>query len=318
MPKTVKKKKPKVVAVCCSDIHLSHKAPVARSVEPDWYAAMERTLSQVAKICDTYEAPLIVAGDIFDKWNNHSKLVNFAINQFSRFPNYVYTIPGQHDLPYHDYDKMIEGSYWTLQQATDAVIDLEVGLQYIHNTLSIYGYPWERYDFDDTIDDEFAIAVVHKYIYKDNKTSYPGAKKSARVLQHQRELKEYRVSVFGDNHIPFESTRAGHTTINCGSLIARKLDEINHRPSVGLIRDDGSVVREYLDTSDDKFIDPGIVLELLDVSADHMEEFVSSLSSTGSQSINFVSAIRDWLKHHDVGTKVSNYLRSILDEVEDE
>ena len=40
----------KVLAILCSDIHLSHNAPVARSAEPDWYIAMKRPLDEIADL----------------------------------------------------------------------------------------------------------------------------------------------------------------------------------------------------------------------------------------------------------------------------
>ena len=40
----MKKKSPQVLAILCSDLHLQMKPPVARSAEPDWFAAMRRPL----------------------------------------------------------------------------------------------------------------------------------------------------------------------------------------------------------------------------------------------------------------------------------
>src|SRR5690606_2165772 len=56
----------KVRALLVADIHLSHRPPIARAAEPDWYAAMERQLFQLRYLSDHYRAPVICAGDVFD------------------------------------------------------------------------------------------------------------------------------------------------------------------------------------------------------------------------------------------------------------
>jgi hypothetical protein len=61
--------KKKIVAIVCSDIHLKHKPPLCRWGEDDWYEAMQRPLLQLQHLADKYDAPILYAGDIFDRWN---------------------------------------------------------------------------------------------------------------------------------------------------------------------------------------------------------------------------------------------------------
>ena len=100
-----------VIAVCCSDIHLSHRPPKLREAEPNWYAAQARVLSQVRAVVETHKCPLIVAGDVFDEgWRAHKcppELVNFAIRHLP----VCYAVPGQHDLPHHRYADVDKSAY---------------------------------------------------------------------------------------------------------------------------------------------------------------------------------------------------------------
>ena len=59
-----------VIAILCSDVHLSDKPPVARSTEPNWMKAQEHVLVQVNDLAKTYSCPVVCAGDIFDKWDS--------------------------------------------------------------------------------------------------------------------------------------------------------------------------------------------------------------------------------------------------------
>ena len=48
----------KVIAILCSDLHLSHVAPVARSAENNWYAAMARALQELRELAEEHDVPV--------------------------------------------------------------------------------------------------------------------------------------------------------------------------------------------------------------------------------------------------------------------
>ncbi len=104
-----------VIAILTSDWHLSHKPPIARVEEPDWYAAMERTVTQVVELQNKYDCPLVIAGDLFDKWNPPPQLINFALDELGSLTMRAVAVPGQHDLPFHSYDHVESSAYWALE-----------------------------------------------------------------------------------------------------------------------------------------------------------------------------------------------------------
>ena len=103
-----------VIAIVCSDIHLSHKPPLARSGEPDWYVAMARPLNELRGLHSDYGVPVVIAGDIFDRWNSPPELIRFALDNL---PKGAWVIPGQHDLPYHDYGALNRSALGVLIKA---------------------------------------------------------------------------------------------------------------------------------------------------------------------------------------------------------
>lgn len=105
----MKKKTCTVIAVLCSDIHLCHTCPPARSNEPNWYDAMARTLDELAGIASHYYVPILCAGDVFDRWNSPPELINFAIKHLPP----MHCIPGQHDLPNHSLEDIRRSAYST-------------------------------------------------------------------------------------------------------------------------------------------------------------------------------------------------------------
>lgn len=304
-----------VVAVVCSDVHLSHKPPVARSAEPDWYAAMHRPLKKLQEICKKHWCPLLIAGDVFDRWNSPPELINFAIEVFGEFPA-VYAIPGQHDLPNHDLEQIHRSAYWSLVAAkvVQNVCHSEpIG---IGPSVRVFGVPWEcSIDEPELVTrGQISVAIVHSYIWIEGK-SYPGADENKVASSYLKSLQNYDAAFFGDNHKGFVVKSTDRCQImNCGGLMRRKIDEVDYQPHVGLLMADGSIRVHYLDTSQDKFLAESDLadIEYLDSVDIDSEEFLKALQSTGQDSLDFRGAVDRVL---DVGKYPSRVRELVLEDL---
>lgn len=301
------------LAILCSDVHFSHLAPLARSSEPDWYEAMRRPLNQMRELVIENECPLIIAGDIFDKWNSPPELINFAIDELKRFrPFGVYCIPGQHDLPGHNYQEMRRSAYGSLIRA-GAVIDVPGGeVKILNNGVCIHSFPWgfpvKPLSEDDKIalelpgDIRVHLAVVHAYIWKAG-CSYPGADDAKLVANVKESLEGYTAAVFGDNHIGFQSGKV----LNNGGLMRRKIDEIDYRPGCGILLENGTIVRHYFDTSEDSFIDREKYLEVKKEDL-NFDDYIEELREMGLSTLDF----REELKRRMEIAKTDRAVRSTV------
>lgn len=232
----------KARAIFCSDIHLSHKAPGFRSLEPDWYQAMRRPLRELTRLAKRLEVPVICAGDIFDRWMVPPELINFAIQEFPK----CYAVPGQHDLPNHVYEDIERSAYWTLVEA-GVVQHIEKGTPTRTDYLELHGFPWGSDPSPCTSKErETKIAVVHKYCWT-GQYKYPQAPKENEVGNYT--LAGYDAAVFGDNHIGWIKG----TICNCGGFYRRTSADLNRQPFVGVLMSDGTIKRHLLDTSDDVY-----------------------------------------------------------------
>ncbi|GAG04154.1 unnamed protein product, partial [marine sediment metagenome] len=145
----------KVLALLCSDLHLSHVPPAARSAESDWYAAMKRPLDEIRELARLHgkadglkQVKILCAGDVFDssgadrrRWNSPPELINFAIDAL---PEGMYCIPGQHDLPNHNYGEIKRSAYWTLAKA-GKLHNLPPGksmLLRLDGSATVTAFPW--------------------------------------------------------------------------------------------------------------------------------------------------------------------------------
>lgn len=281
-------KRDKVIAVFCSDIHLSMKPPLARCGEDDWFEAMTRPLQELKALVVKDGAPIYCSGDIFHKWNSTPELINFALEHLP----YLHAIPGQHDLPHHNYDMIKKSAYWTLVEA-GKIYHLEPGKPdfvpgYID--VEVTGFPWgfpikpvKRQASDMKY---FQIALAHQYVWIPGH-SYPGAPDNRKISKSN--LKGFDMIAFGDNHKGFHTKYRGMEILNCGGLMRRKSDEIDYRPQVGVLTENGFHVH-YLDTKDDmisKTVSDAQIKDDMDLS-----EFLQQLGDLESVPLDFREAMK--------------------------
>jgi hypothetical protein len=307
----------KVIAVCCSDIHLSLTPPVSRSAEPNWLDAQARAIKQLAVLCGENDCPLVIAGDVFDKSAPVPELINFTIEQFSVFPA-IYAIPGQHDLPMHRYEDVHKSGYWTLVKA-GTIKDISNKCQWSSH-VRFFGFPWgpEIQPPPDLGKELFLgkellnVAIAHAYIWRQGK-GYPGAPETALVSAFRDNLVGYQVAIFGDNHNGFITTWVGGTVINCGCLIRRKSDEKKLKPQVGLLLEDGVVEVHHLDCSEDLWIDqPEVQEEPANLIG--LDQFLKELASLDEDNfLDFRQNLRQFLDSTD--NKVSDGAKLVITDV---
>lgn len=278
----------KDVGVLCGDLHFRHIAPVARQEkDKDWYGVMYRYCEQLRNIAG--DLPIFCTGDIFHKWNSPSELINFLISNMPR----MHAVPGNHDLPLHNYKDLHKSAYWTLVKAKvirnldpDSVLELEK----LHVHAFPHGFPLSPLPEDRRKDGVLHLAIVHQYIWTGGCT-YPDAPSDNMAANVLPRLDGYTSAAFGDNHISFSLPPDRGTLINCGTFIRQKTDEYNLHPCVGVLRSDGTIRVSQLDTSEDRW-EEEIVSTVKKVKNIDLESFLEMLNDGGEVSLDFTDAVR--------------------------
>jgi hypothetical protein len=297
------------LAALISDVHLSHRPPLVRTAEDDWYNAMARPLNEVGEICRKKDIPLVIAGDIFHTYNPPPQLVNFAIDVI---PRPAFAIPGQHDLPNHRYDDKHRSAYWTLMQ-TRGISNLGPGLPWHDDGLILYGFPW-GFPITPCTDHPQAfttrLAVCHRYIWGKG-TGHPDANESDHISKVSGVLATYDAAVFGDNHTHFMKGNV----LNCGCLIRRRADEIAFEPRVGLLRASGKIDLVKLESGKhDKFITATDAIARIVEAGDHnIEEFMEQLMDVEDAGTDFCEAIRRFMNSNGVSDRVRKIITDSME-----
>jgi DNA repair exonuclease SbcCD nuclease subunit len=310
----VRKSDSKVIAIFCADMHLSHEPPLWRSVEPDWYEAMKRPLLELRALQKIHNCPVLHAGDVFDKWfgsvKNCSELINFALDYL---PNNFYSIAGQHDLPMHNLSDIGKSAYWTLVKSgkIDHIGDM---VNISSSNITVYGHSYGE-DVQTIINKStfYQIALIHKYIWMDGH-SHPNAPKDSQIpymfyndISHDKKTKGYDLMVFGDNHKGFIQKLHNTTIINCGSLMRRKSDEIDYKPAIWLLHQDGTVEPHYLGIKQDKYIDVNKLQKKITEDID-MSSCMEELEKLTEVSLDFKEALWIYTNTHKCSKKIVDIL----------
>ncbi len=295
-----------VVAVLCSDLHLTLNPPLARAKEPDWLKAQARPLRQLKDLAAKHDVPILCAGDIFDRWNSPPELINWALDHLP----FMYAIPGQHDLPTHNYELIHKSAYNTLMKgghSTRGIYNLDPGDTHGLYGLHVEAFPW-GYPLTAPkrmTEKRLKVALVHQYVWVVGKT-YPGAPMEAMVRKGMKELKGWDVVVFGDNHKGFLTSKGNTVVFNCGGLQRRKSDEITYKPQVGLLHSDGSIKPHPIDVSADVIEETSPTLEVREDM--ELEEFLSELTKLQESSLDFEEAMKRLLRERKPKPLVRNLI----------
>lgn len=307
-----KKADPEVVAILAADIHLSDKPPIARSLEPDWFAAMARPLDEIEDLAEETGAVVLYAGDIFDKYNPSPELINFAIPHLPE----GYAIPGQHDLKFHSQKDIHKTAYWTLAQV-GTINHLNYNYPVCSGLCSengaelrIWGFGWNdgifSIDKDNAIEDFLDIALVHKYVWQNRENNHAKVSESQHISRLAKKMRGFDIIVTGDNHCGFHALTKPQIW-NCGSLMARHSDQRDYRPRVGLLYSTGEIGTHYLSTFQDKWLDEKeLVKKVADMT--NLPELVDEFKKLAGKSMDFLMELQRVMRDEGLGEDIKEVL----------
>lgn len=305
---------PEKIAVLCSDLHLSHSPPIARSGESDWYEAMARPLRELVDLSDKGAVLVLCGGDVFDRWNTPPKLITFAMKLL---PMRFSSVLGQHDLPYHDWQQRESSAFWTLVEAN--TIELAFGWKN-RGRVAWQGFQWGQEIKTNNLvgmGHLKTVCVAHQYVWTFDSGAPAGMRsKDAHVSTLGGRLAGYNVVLLGDNHRGFLHRLKNTIVFNAGTFMRRCMDERDYLPMVGILREDGSVEPHYLDTSHDVFDVSDAVREAEQVML-NLDLFLRELQELGETGLDFRRAVEVAMDREQVSRAVRRIVLDVMEKGRD-
>jgi hypothetical protein len=213
------------------------------------------------------------------------------MNFFVEYDIPVYSIPGQHDVKFHN----IEVRDVPFKILVEAGYIHEISADGIHvgEKVFLYGFGWNVKLADPKYTDANTtnIAVMHKMVINGKKlwpgqTDYTQARKLTRKYKHD-------LFVCGDNHKSF----IRDNVVNCGSLGRMNIDQTNHKPFFCIYNTETKEIEKYYyDLKDPKDVFKEEETKLQKASDKRKNEFAEGLKSDFEGELDFRQNINSILK----------------------
>lgn len=302
----------KPVGVLCSDLHLTSTRPGCR--EDDWTAAQEAMLAKISSVATKNKVPVFVAGDIFHKAKEDPEAVSLALRHMRK--NKWYGIPGQHDLPGHNLQRIGESSFWNLVEA--GVLEYVEGIVELKDLYLIgHSFGMEPINANELLEqrDKKIVGLAHQMVWESE--PFPDAPEKGNVKNVAKQYNGYHALVFGDNHQGFTTSfRKGKgmvTIVNCGVAIRRTRAEIDYQPRCYVLFDDMSVKAVKLPTENDIITEQ----EVREKGNEKLQAFVETLLKQTEVSLSFTYNLKRLLEELEPEPAVKTLLWSIMEQTEE-
>jgi len=291
--------------IITSDFHLREDKPRCR-IDEDWIQTQREAIEFVCYTAEQYQAKILNMGDLFHQSVVHPKIVNLLISIVDRYASQFYILAGQHDLPYHRWDDVDNGSFGTIWKL--------VGLGLFHSltdlgTSAHFGQP----GISKVKSDEFVF--LHTLTFPHSDEIPPYIKDAIGADQLLKKYPKAKYICTGDYHHGFIYEEEGRYVINPGCLTVQKSDMIDYQPFIVLVDTETETVKKIFIPSDSKLVTDEYV-KSMDERDERIESFVESIEKSGKLSLSFEDNLKEAMeKNKDQLGEAVEIINELLGEV---
>ena len=296
--------------ILSADWHLREDQPECRT--DNYWEAQTRAVDYVRQICEKFDCPLCIAGDLFDGWNPSHYLTGWTLRNLPRVP--IYTVAGQHDLRNHRISSLPKTGLNVLESAGRVIVLREGRSLGIGDSTALYGFSFGEDLRGRSTRAGFSgkrAVLVHKLTwYKKKPFPQIESKDSASLLLDR--LHGFNLILVGDNHQPFVVRRKKQVLVNPGSLLRMRADQMEHRPRVYLWEaklNRVSVV--YLP------IEEGVItrkhIEKKEKSNKRLRSFIKRLSRQGEIGLSFRDNLQKFFRKQKTKKAVKQLIQEAME-----
>lgn len=284
----------KPTAIIFSDLHLRDTQPICR--KDHFWETQKKKLNWLRHFCKSVgkDVPVFCGGDVYHEWKTSPKLIDMALDHL---PKDMISVPGQHDLPNHNYALVNESGYGILSKTKKIQNSTAIHRGVIDrggDKLMIWFFPYGE-KLKSVLDSkDINIALVHHFVYKGRKP-FPGQLTGVKSLL--KKLKGYKLVIAGDNHHPFTYKTDDQLLINPGCFSRQKADEATIRPRVYIwYAEDNTFDIEYVPIEDPEEVISRKHLEQIEYKNEKIELFVGRLNENIEAQFDFKNNMEKYIK----------------------
>lgn len=216
-----------------ADWHLRSDIPRSVKINPErWIDAQLQVLAEINRIAEQKHCQaIVVAGDVFNSYDEGQTLVNRVINEIKGWRIPIYLIGGNHDLPYHSFQNLWGSSLGLLINSKAQVCLLDNGIP----SCKIAGASFGAEDkfklyLKQPSKLSYAVGVVHRLVAPP-KTFPPeaGIPEPADIFN---EFPAIPLLVVGDYHHCFMAREGSRRMLVPGCINKQSIDMKEYSPCV--------------------------------------------------------------------------------------
>lgn len=289
-----------------ADWHISGTRPRCRA-DADWIAAQAADIEAVWKIAKDQRVEAVwILGDLFDTSRVATEAVNLVLREFEKAPCPVYTLCGNHDLPYHSFDLLERSSIGTVLHKFP-MLSTDTGI-------GVAAYPFGKEPEYGALSEYMKVNGLHTWITHQLTFPDEASRPIAGIGVLAQELLDAcpaaSVILTGDYHHGYIYTAPdGRRVITPGCLNIGDADMKDYQPHV-YIFDTFDLSAERVDLPIQGKVETAY-LEHAHALEDMKERFISSLETGAIKMKSFSEAL------NEVMPTLSPGVRSVLEEVKE-
>lgn len=258
----------KPAAIITADNHYRDDIPGCR-VDNFWNATIKKHC-QLLQEQQRYKIPNLNGGDYFNNWDSSAFLEGWLIRTLNYYGQQTITVPGNHELPDHNTNKLDKSSLSVLEAA--GVINILKGcyedpikIPAVSNKYDfhlVYGFPYgstfnknaELKIPEDCKGKKFLkIALAHIFAYTEYREWM--SKNAIKISAINRLAHQFDLIVTGHNHQCFISKTKENLVVNPGSMMRIRTNQMDYKPAYfEWFDEDNSVHPVYFDIEDNVLI----------------------------------------------------------------
>lgn len=296
-------------ALIISDLHARDDIPLCRT--DDFMSVFFEKCRIIKSICEKYNIPLLIAGDIFDKAKPSPGLIKLVLDNL---PNFI-AIPGNHDIPNHNMDLYDKSGLAVLEASGKCIVANKNQLRIINpgqywdgqNDWVVAAFP---YGLDITKPrrvpkNKRIICMTHQMVIREDDQTF--GKNFTQNIDLLKAHPYYDLIASGDNHRCFTKEYNGKLLINQGGISRQTADRKEHQPVLFLWYCENNSFEEIpipiiIDSVSVKHIDEKNVKESI------ANDYIDNIKNSKHIGIDFIKNMKDHLNINDVEKNVSDII----------
>jgi len=205
-----------------ADEHLRLDRPLCRT-DLDWMQTQTDILTFIVDKANELDADWLIGGDLFDVPRVPPSIINMFLNAVRRLDNKCYIIAGNHCLPWHKQENLMDSSIGILASLTDK---------------KIHYLPCEEYNNEGRFEHSVALTddvlLVHTLTFP-TEEDIPYGANATHSLQLLQKYPKCKFILTGDMHQSFVFKDKDRYVINPGCTTIQTADMLDYQPKVYFI-----------------------------------------------------------------------------------